>query len=279
MAVNKIGSFAAGDANLNNIMTWTNLNAFGRDRASLTNWTDSNIPSIMAGSIIEAGGSLYEITTDTTISGTPSDGNVYIKIIPSGDTATFQFTNSVPSWDGSKFGYYESGSDNKILLFRMVKSGIYYSQKQVNDFEGRLIYMNSVEHKTATKNLTYNTSSTQEFIFSKNVQGISNIEIRKDSNEYFFPLSYSYTISGNTVTISLDNTINTTAFTDATPGGTFETFISSGRHANITASQKIVYIQAANEYYFMQGDNPALEDVYSKFNPTISLDISITAFI
>ena len=207
MAVNKIGSFAPGDENLNNLMTWTNLNAFGRDRVSLTNWTNSTKPEIAAGSIIEAGGSIYEITTNTAISGTPSDGNVYIKIIPSGDTATFQFTNTVPAWDSSKFGYYDTATDNKVLLLKMIKSGTSYTQKQVNDYEGRLIYMNSVEYKTESGTVGAG-GQTIIFTFSKDVKGISYLDVLIPTAV----IHHTYSISGNTVTISIASTYSGSSY-------------------------------------------------------------------
>ena len=215
MAVNKIGSFAPGDENLNNLMTWTNLNAFGRDRVSLTNWTNSTKPEISAGSIIEAGGSIYEITTDTAISGTPSDGNVYIKIIPSGDTATFQFTNTVPAWDSAKFGYYDTATDNKVLLLKMVKSGTSYTQKQVHDYEGRLIYMNSVEYKEQS-GVVGASGESINFVFSRDIKGIANFHCYISANNSG---EAKCVISGNTATVNItpsysgDNyTINITAF-------------------------------------------------------------------
>ena len=185
MAVNKVGAFAPGDVNFNNIMKWVNYNAYGRDRVSLTNWTTNGRPQVAKGSFIEISGSLYEVTSDEAISGTPSDGNVYILAKVTGESLSFEFTTSVSAWDSAKFGYY-SGND-KMLLFRMSKAGSSFSAKNQFDPDRRFNNMNAVETQSwdsGSVNLASGTGVTghAEFTFPSAVKGIASIQA---TNKYF----------------------------------------------------------------------------------------------
>ena len=179
MAVNKVGAFAPGDVNFNNIMKWVNYNAYGRDRVSLTNWTTGGRPQVAKGSFIEIGGSLYEVTSDEAISGTPSDGYVYILAKVTGESLSFEFTTSVSAWDSAKFGYYSG--NNKMLLFRMTKSGSSFSGKNQFDPDRRFNNMNLVETQTWESGVVTLGNNVNEifdavFTFSSEVKGIASIQ-------------------------------------------------------------------------------------------------------
>ena len=290
MGVNKVGSFAPGDEDINNIMIWINYNALGRDRVSLTNWTNSSQPSIAAGSIIEAGGSLYEVTTDTAITGSPSDGDVYIKITPSGDTASFSFVNSAPSWDSEKFGYYDTSTDNKILLIKMFKTGSSWIRKTIFDPEGRIYYMNSIETQTDTSSVTIDSTASKTFTFSQDVQGVANLEVRRTnaSNDWLSPISYNYSVSGAVVTVDISNSMFTDIY-DYSGTGTLSAFCidnTAAGYSKIDENTKIV--KCSDGYFYFNGS--CLSDTttnnarripgsYNEVAASTSLSISVTAFI
>jgi len=79
---------------------------------SLTNWSNSTIPQIEAGSQIIVNGALYQFSSDDTISGLSAVGNsndVWFKVVPSGSTCTVTaVTTDGSSWDADKGGYYDS---------------------------------------------------------------------------------------------------------------------------------------------------------------------------
>jgi len=103
MSVTKIGDFAPGDVNLNNVMTWTNYNAIANDKISFK--FDSG-PKIAAGSIFESAGAIFEVLSDTIISGSANTPNyVYFD----STLLSFSFATTVPTWDNAKQGYYSSG--------------------------------------------------------------------------------------------------------------------------------------------------------------------------
>lgn len=70
--------------------------------------------TIRAGTVMMVGSVLYKSTTDTAITGTPS---LYVKIIPSGATASASFVASLSgvSWNHAYGGYYD-GSGNLYLF-------------------------------------------------------------------------------------------------------------------------------------------------------------------
>jgi len=140
MSVSRITETApGGNISLNNINTWANTNAIGHDRVSLTEWNTTTVPEVAAGSIFESAGGYYQVDTDTSITvGAVSDGLVYILFDSTLGSESFYFTNTEPTWDDAKQGYYDTGTGDKCLPFRMIKSGSSYSGKKLNDPNKRL---------------------------------------------------------------------------------------------------------------------------------------------
>lgn len=141
MAGSLVNEYSVGDPNLSSLMTTTDKSRIGYHAVSLTHYSDSTVPAIAAGSKIEVNGALYEFETDEAIGGSPSDGTVYIKLIPSGATCTAEFTNTAPIWDTEKQGWYSptGGEESyRYLEFGMTKasaaySNKYYIRKYLND--------------------------------------------------------------------------------------------------------------------------------------------------
>jgi len=125
MAGSKVSSFAIGDSNIQNVMLTLDKTFKGQHQVSLTNYNTTAESQVAAGSVIEIGGALYKFDSNESITGTPSDGTVYIMAVPSGDSVTCAYTNTAPTWSDSKQGWYGTGAtaNNRYLEFNITKSG------------------------------------------------------------------------------------------------------------------------------------------------------------
>jgi hypothetical protein len=133
MAGTQKNAYSVSDANLTSLMSTTDAQRKGYCAASLTHWSDTTVPAIAAGSEVEVNGALFEFATEEAIGGSPSDGVVYIKLIPSGTSITAEFTNTAPAWDTEKQGWYSTtgGEENyRYLPFTMIKATSAYSNKR-----------------------------------------------------------------------------------------------------------------------------------------------------
>lgn len=131
MAGSKVNTYGVGDVDLTNIMTVIDSQRQGYYKVSLTNYDNDSKPEIAAGSKIEINGSLFKFDSDESIGGSPSDGLVLIKLIPSGSSVTAEFTNDLPLWDDEKGGWYEPSTNNRYLHFSMyLDSGDYLEKNE-----------------------------------------------------------------------------------------------------------------------------------------------------
>jgi len=136
MAGSKINDYGIGDQNIESLMETTDKQRKSKDNSySLTNFDNDSIPQIAAGSVVENNGALYSFDSNETIGGTPSDGTVYIMLVPSGDTITAEFTNIAPTFSASKQGWYGAGgnANNRYLSMTLIKSGSDYTEKNYTD--------------------------------------------------------------------------------------------------------------------------------------------------
>ena len=123
--------YGVGDVNFTTLMDTTDKTRIGLHAISLTNFDNTSAPEIAGGSAIEVNGALFFADVDESISGSPSDGNIYVKIVPDGATADAEFTNTAPVWDEEKQGWYSPtvGEENeRYLNFIMVKAGASYTK-------------------------------------------------------------------------------------------------------------------------------------------------------
>jgi hypothetical protein len=101
--------------------TGTDLQIF-----TLKSWDATTTkPTVAKGSIVEAGGSLYQADSDTALTDDSglADGTVHIKLVPSSGGASVVPTitnDSLPTWDGEKAGWYDS--DDKFLPHEMTRA-------------------------------------------------------------------------------------------------------------------------------------------------------------
>ncbi len=129
MTVSLVSDYAIGDANLNNLMNSTDAQRKSVHDVSLTEWDTTTEPEVAAGSVFNNNGALYQVNTDTSISGSPT-GKTYIIFDP--DALTFSFTNTDPTWADDKQGFYgTAGTENhRYLLFAMDVDGSTYDNKR-----------------------------------------------------------------------------------------------------------------------------------------------------
>jgi len=132
MSGSKINDYGVGDVNATSIMTTLDAQRIGYHALTLTEYDTTTKPAIAAGSKVEINGALFKFDSEDAISGSPSDGDVYILLTPSGDSVTASFTNTAPTWSDSKQGWYGTGgSENyRYANFVMTKSGTDYSDKK-----------------------------------------------------------------------------------------------------------------------------------------------------
>ena len=130
MSGDKINLYTQIDTNILELQLTQDANFIGKHNLSLTNYTNTAVPQIAAGSIIENNGTLFEFNSNETITGTPSDGATFIIIVPSTDTCTAIYTNTAPTWSDSKQGYYGTGAtaNYRYLEFYLVKAGASYTK-------------------------------------------------------------------------------------------------------------------------------------------------------
>jgi len=121
----KVSTYGIGDVDFTAHMDSTDKQRIGYHAVSLTDFEGTDEPLIAAGSKLEVGGALYEWTDDGDIYDEDSngftDGDVWIKCIPTGDTLDIVFTNTAPTWSDSKQGLYGTGDSagHRYLQFKI----------------------------------------------------------------------------------------------------------------------------------------------------------------
>ena len=104
MAGSLVSNYSQSDSNILEMQLTLDQTRKGKHQVSLTNYYNTSLPAIAAGSVIEVNGALYKFASEDAITGSPSDGTVYIYIDPA--TITAVFTNTAPTWSDSKSGWY-----------------------------------------------------------------------------------------------------------------------------------------------------------------------------
>lgn len=152
----------------------------------MTNYTSSAAPQLPAGFVINIQGVAYIVEGGSVLpSGSPSDGDVYVKITPDVDpaTATAEFTNTFSgTWSDTYNGWYDG--DSIFLNVFMTKSGANYTNKGFwQNWRERQIKITS---GTITSDGNLNVSNSLSV-------GKYSPNIYKDSN------IYPATINGTTI--------------------------------------------------------------------------------
>jgi hypothetical protein len=165
MAGSKLNTYGVGDVNLTNLMQVLDATRLGFSAIELTEWTTTTVPKIAAGSKVEVNGAMYKFDSDETITGSPSDGLVYIKVVPSGDSITAEFTNTAPTWRNDLHGYYESAVSVNRYVATVQKATSSYTRKRVYAWR----YLQPMQYETLTDKYVVGSSvpaSPQTFTFT-----------------------------------------------------------------------------------------------------------------
>jgi hypothetical protein len=116
MAGDKVNNYSQVDTNILELQLTTDKTFKGYHQLTLTNYDNTTVPAIAAGSAIECNGALYKFdseeaisTTDPVTSAAVADGTVYVCIVPGATTCTAAFTATAPTWSDSKQGWYGTG--------------------------------------------------------------------------------------------------------------------------------------------------------------------------
>ena len=113
MAINQVNSYSVSNTNILNLQDTVDDQRIGYHQVSLTELDSETVPQIAAGSKFENNGALWEVTTNTSIGGTPTEGINYIEFDPS--TPAFTWSSTLGTWSDSKQGFYNS--NNRYLLW------------------------------------------------------------------------------------------------------------------------------------------------------------------
>ena len=89
-----VSNYGIGDVNFDNLMSTVDAQRIGYHALTLTNYDTTTAPQIAAGSKIEVNGALYKFDSAETITGSPSDGDVYILLESEAGTASGATTDS-----------------------------------------------------------------------------------------------------------------------------------------------------------------------------------------
>ena len=198
-----ISDFSVSDVNLTNMMATLDQQRKGFFQLSVTNFDSSSLDEIAAGSVVDVDGALYSFDADEEITGlgSLSDGLVYIKIVPSGSTATAQWTNNSPVWDAGKQGWYGSGGmGNHRYVAKMIKSSSdYYNKTYMEDEE---IFPRS-ETQLYTYQVTLGPAATDDVDITF-TYAVGEIACLSWSGATAIQIS-AYTISDNVITVTFKN--------------------------------------------------------------------------
>lgn len=154
MAGTKVNNYAIGDSNIESVMLTTDQIYKGQCQVTLTEMSTTTVPKIAAGSWIENNGTLFKFDSDETLTGSPLNGIVYIRIVPSTTTCTAEMTNTAPTWSDSKQGWYGTGG---AANYRYI-GGIWI--KYGSGYFGKFTYQNRLLYRPA---FTYTETITDEF--------------------------------------------------------------------------------------------------------------------
>lgn len=136
-----INKYANDNSNILAVQDTLDKTFFAKiDSISLTNYNNSTIPQIAAGSVVSNNGALYEFTsnesistTDPVTSSTVADGWVFVCLIPNlgSGTITAAFTATAPTWSDSKQGWYLTGAyaNYRVINYTVLKSTSSYTFK------------------------------------------------------------------------------------------------------------------------------------------------------
>jgi len=213
MAGSKVNDFSIGDSNIQSVMLTLDKTFKGLHQVSLTNYDNTSESQIAAGSVVENNGALYKFDSNESITGSPSDGTVYIRLVPSGDTITAEYTNTAPTWSDSKQGWYGTGADaNKRYLEFVItlNSSTWKYKEPLNIISKNRLNSSAFVFADGTQTIT--TTAIQNIVFDGD-KCLYNCEYNasdqiKVLDKGFYAISARINLYGVTTGITLTLTAN-----------------------------------------------------------------------
>jgi hypothetical protein len=127
------------DYNNQNILLQSLIYHLMNKTLHLTEWDTLTIPELAENSFIQHGGATFQVKdSDASISGSPSDGRVYIKVERSGDVLTASFVNSASgySWNSVYNGFYHS-DESQLLPYVLYKDSSDYHKYNLDGLDNK----------------------------------------------------------------------------------------------------------------------------------------------
>ena len=157
MAGTEINLYGVGSVDLTALMNTADLQRVGYMALSLTNYDNTALPAIAAGSLVEVGGTLFSFGIEEAITGWAgvAVGVAYIKLVPAGatpDTVTAEFTDTAPVWSDAKqwwYGTVASANHRYIATLYKVDAATYSTK---NIYNGRYGERPMLSRMRVTKN-------------------------------------------------------------------------------------------------------------------------------
>ena len=187
-------------------------------------------PVIKQGCYVSHGGSLYIADADTPITGSPSDGSVYIRV--SGTTSlTVEFVTDISGYTWNPVYTALTSGSYTLLPYLLIKASSVWGRYNLNanaqafgdpilDKNGREVLALNIEQQTDSYSVTSATANnTFTFTFGGNVKGIVWLDIVLTIDDVATKSTYNY-VTLKTTTIST-NTVSVVA--EGIKGGTVTT--------------------------------------------------------
>jgi len=284
MAGTEVNLYGVGDVDLTALMNTVDIQRVTFQGLSLTNYDNTALPAIAAGSLVEVGGTLFKFSIEEAITAWAgvAAGVAYIKLVPAGvtpDTVTAEFTDTAPTWSDAKQGWYGTvASANHRYVASLDKvDAATYSNKNV--YNGRYGERPMRSRSRVTKNdaqiIATVTATLIEF----------DDEVYDNLSEYDDAVNYRFTASGTGYYLATASTLSASvAWGDAEywetrlrKNGVAYAYGSRATGAAVTCARSsilsvMVYLEAG-EYidvrvYHNQGGNVALtpNELYNYFS-------------
>jgi len=174
MAIIKVSQFnsaptAVSDYEAQNAHIMAFINQVNSQAFILTNPTGTTEPTIKQDTYINHGGTLYTVdTADETITGSPADGNVYIKLSVSGDNLIASYVTDISAYTWNQvYGYLASGTDI-ILPYLLVKSGTSWTKYRMDIKTPQYVTDQNLRTTDAVTFATVNTGQGANELYAMN---------------------------------------------------------------------------------------------------------------
>lgn len=265
MPGSKINDYSIGDSNIQSVMLTLDKALKGFHQVSLTNYNTTDESAIAAGSVVEVNGALYKFDSDESITGSPSDGTVYIYLVPSGDTITAAYTNTAPTWSDSKQGWYGTGGNANYryleFIIYLLSSSYIYKDVFKPLYKKDMANFNPCEYPFLLKYETSFSRTASISIPNNSKQLVQFDSIIKDVCDKYNETTHYYKAKINGTHV-LSGTISGTGFTSLDGGALFYK-IDSGDYVSLaicsptaTFSISLNLFEAQTLYFYVASTWP-----------------------